>query len=78
MNEYNFAPDVDLYICDNYYEISVYGYCYYFSLDDLDTDHKVDILQLNSAITSSELEKLDPESYEYSWGTSLLEKINGV
>ena len=61
MNEYNFAPDVDLYICDNYYEISVYGYSYYFSLDDLDTDHKVDILQLNSAITSSELEKLDPE-----------------
>ncbi len=29
-----------------------------------------------SVIVGEILEKLDPESYEYSWGTSLLEKIN--
>lgn len=68
-SEYNFAPDVDLYVCDNYYEVTIYGYSYYFSLNDLDTDHKVDVLHLNSTITNSELQKLDPEHLILQEGT---------
>ena len=60
-DEYNFAPDVDLILNNNYYEINIYGYNYYFAVNDLDVDHKVDILQLNGNITKDEITSLDPE-----------------
>ena len=60
-DEYNFAPDVDLKLNNNYYEINIYGYNYYFAVNDLDVDHKVDILQLNGSITKDEITSLDPE-----------------
>ena len=59
--EYNFAPDVDLVINNDYYEIYIYGYCYYFGVNDLDSDHKIDVLHLNNKVTKDTITSLDPE-----------------
>ena len=68
-NEYNFAADLDLFINPEYYEINIYGYSYYFAANNLSTDHKVDILQLNGDITTDELKSLDPEQIILQEGT---------
>lgn len=60
-SEYNFAPDVDLMVSNEYFEIILYGYSYYFAVTDLETDHKVDILHVNSEITKDNITSLDPE-----------------
>lgn len=59
--EYNFAPDLLLLVNNDYYEINIYGYSYYFAVNNLNIAHKVDVLQLNGNITKDDILTLDPE-----------------
>ena len=58
--QYNFAPDVYVTVNNNEFNIDVYGFNYYFTLDTITKTNKVDILHVNSDIDIDTLKVVDP------------------
>lgn len=67
--QYNFAPDVYVTVNNNEFNIDVYGFNYYFTLDTITKTNKVDILHVNSDIDIDTLKVVDPTNVILQEGT---------
>ena len=67
--QYNFAPDVYVTVNNNEFNIDVYGFNYYFTLDTITKTNKVDILHANSDIDIDTLKVVDPTNVILQEGT---------
>ncbi len=68
-NEYNFAPDVYVTLNDKEFNIDIYGYNYYFTIDTITKTDKVDILHVNNEIDVDSLKVVDPTNVILQEGT---------
>ena len=67
--EYNFAPDVYVTLNDKEFNIDIYGFNYYFTLDAITKTDKIDILHVNNEIDTDTLKVVDPTNVILQEGT---------
>lgn len=67
--EYNFAPDVYVTLNNKEFNIDIYGFNYYFTLDTITKTDKVDILHVNNEIDADTLKVIDPTNVILQEGT---------